>query len=225
MPALYATLAQVGILSPDRLANHLSVRDSIYWHPNATVPGIEFHAGSLGHNLSVAAGVAMDCKLRHQENRVVVMTGDGELNEGSNWEACLVASAYELDNLVVIVDRNAFQANMRTEDLVPLEPLQSKFESFGCGTMRFDGHDFAEIEAALADLPIKPGKPSVLIADTIRGQGLPSIKKRADRWMCNFTHQEVEDYIAELHQAQRDRRAARAQAVYIVKRDWVYHEL
>jgi transketolase len=131
VPALYGTLVELGILDEERLQNHLKIIDSIYWHPNRSVPGVEFHSGSLGHLLSVAVGVAMDCKLRKQNNKIVVIVGDGELNEGSNWEACLVAHAYKLDNLIIVVDRNLFQANLPTEQLIPLEPLEYKFMAFG----------------------------------------------------------------------------------------------
>lgn len=118
VPALYGLFVELGWLAPERLQNHLQTNDDIYWHPNQAIPGVEFHSGSLGHLLPVAVGVALDCKLRGQNNRVVVMTGDGELNEGSNWEALLVARAYQLNNLTVIVDRNRFQANMATESLI-----------------------------------------------------------------------------------------------------------
>ena len=131
VPALYGTFAELGWIEKERLANHLKTNDFIYWHPNVNIPGIEFHSGSLGHNLSVASGVAVDCRLKKQGNKVVVVVGDGELNEGSNWEALLVASAYKLDNLLVIVDRNKFQANIQTEDLIPLSPLDEKFRAFG----------------------------------------------------------------------------------------------
>jgi transketolase len=114
VPALYGTFAELGFIDKERLNNHLSENDALYWHPNRAIPGIEFHSGSLGHLLSVAAGVAIDCKLRKSANRIVVITGDGELDEGSNWEALLVASAFKLDNLIIIVDRNAFQANLPT---------------------------------------------------------------------------------------------------------------
>ena len=110
----------------------LSVNDNIYWHPNTSIAGVEFHSGSLGHLLSVGCGVALDIKIRGGSQRVVVMTGDSELNEGSNWEALLVANSYKLDNLVVVVDRNHFQANVATEDLIPLEPLSDKFPLFWC---------------------------------------------------------------------------------------------
>jgi transketolase len=199
VPALYGTFAELGWLPEARLQNHLKSHDSLYWHPNRAVPGIEFHAGSLGHLLPVAAGVAYDCKLQQQANRVVVITGDGELNEGSNWEALLVAQAYKLDNLLIIVDRNAFQANIQTEQLIPLEPLADKFRAFGCAVQTVDGHDFGAIDAALQALPYAPGKPTVLIAETVRGKGLPSIEARADRWFCNFSPAEIDALLAELH--------------------------
>jgi transketolase len=203
VPALYGTFVELGWLAPERLRNHLKTNDAIYWHPNRNVPGIEFHSGSLGHLPAVAVGVAMDCKLRGQSNRVVVITGDGELNEGSVWEAVMVANAYNLDNLLFIVDRNHFQANLRTEDLIPLEPLVPKFQAFGWTTKRVNGHSFMALDEALAEVPFSTGHPSVLIADTVRGRGLPSIQERADRWFCNFTHEEVDALLEELHGARQ----------------------
>lgn len=199
VPALYGTFVELGWLARERLRNHLKTSDSIYWHPNRNIPGIEFHSGSLGHLPSVAVGVALDCKLRGLDNRIVVITGDGELDEGTVWEALLVASAKKLDNLLFIVDRNHFQANIRTEDLIPLEPLAPKFEAFGCHVQRVDGHDFTALEGALGNVSFNDGRPSVIIADTVRGRGLPSIQERADRWFCNFTHEEVAALLDELH--------------------------
>jgi transketolase len=149
--------------------------------------------------LSVASGVAMDCKMKKSNNKIVVMLGDGELNEGSVWEGILVASAYKLDNLLIVIDRNRFQANMKTEELIPLEPLERKFESFNCCVKSIDGHSFNEIDEALKSFPFEKNRISVMIADTTRGQGLPSIEARADRWFCNFTQNEVESLIDELH--------------------------
>lgn len=200
VPALYGTLVETGVLEASRLDNHLSTGDSIYWHPNRNIPGVEFHSGSLGHLPAVAAGVALDCKLRGGDNRVVVITGDGELNEGSVWETILVANAYKLDNLVIVVDRNQFQANIRTEELVPLEPLVDKFVAFGCEVRRVDGHDFLALERAYGELALNPeGKVGVIIADTVRGRGLPSIEARADRWFCAFSAAEVGQLLEELH--------------------------
>jgi len=199
VPALYGLFAEMGWIEKDRLKNHLKANDTIYWHPNRNVPGIEFHSGSLGHLPAVAVGIAMDMKMRKTSNRVVVVTGDGELNEGSVWEAMLIAQAYKLDNLVVLVDRNHFQANIRTEELIPLEPLDKKFEAFGAAVTRINGHDFNALEKAFSAIPLASGKPTVVIADTVRGRGLPSIQERADRWFCNFTHEEVEVLLKELH--------------------------
>lgn len=199
VPALYGLFAEMGWIEKSRLSNHLKSNDSIYWHPNRQIPGIEYYSGSLGHLPAVGVGIAMDIKMRGDNNRVVVITGDGELNEGSVWEAVLVAQAYKLDNLIFWVDRNHFQANIRTEELIPLEPLQNKFEAFGCAVKRINGHDFEAMEKAFATIPLQSGKPSVIIADTIRGKGLPSIQERADRWFCNFTHEEVENLLKELH--------------------------
>jgi transketolase len=199
VPALYGTLAELGIIDEERLSNHLKTVDSIYWHPNTSIPGIEFHSGSLGHLLSVSIGVALDCKIKKQKNKIVVVTGDGELNEGSMWESFLFASANRLDNMLIVVDRNHFQANMETEKLIPLEPLVDKFESFGLATGCIDGHKFEEIHKMFSQFPFESKKPSVIIADTIRGKGLPGIQAKADRWFCNFTDSEVEELLNELH--------------------------
>jgi len=199
VPALYGTLVEIGILSKERLHNHLSLNDHIYWHPNTHIPGVEFHSGSLGHLPSVAIGVAMDLKISGATNKVVCLLGDGELNEGTCWEAVLVANAYKLDNLIFLIDRNHFQANVRTEDLIPLEPLVDKFEAFGAAVKRIDGHDFIAIHEAFNAYPFQQGKLNVIIADTVRGKGLPSIQERADRWFCNFSHGEVDQLLQELH--------------------------
>jgi len=199
VPALYGTFAELGLLDKDRLKNHLSISDNIYWHPNTKIPGIEFHSGSLGHLPSVAIGVAMDIKIRGGNNKVICIMGDGELNEGTCWEAVLVASAYKLDNLIFVIDRNQFQANMATEDLIPLEPLHDKFTAFGASVKRINGHSFEALHEAFSAYPFEKGKLNVVIADTVRGKGLPSIERRADRWFCNFNATEVEDLLKELH--------------------------
>lgn len=199
VPALYALFAELGILDPSRLRNHLSPSDVLYWHPNRGVPGVEFHSGSLGHLLSVGIGIALDARLAGLPTRVVVVAGDGELNEGSMWEGLLVASALRLESLLLVVDRNGFQANARTESLIPLEPLEEKLGAFGCGVVRCDGHSPLALGEALASFPYRPGAPSALVADTVRGKGLPSIEARADRWFCSFTEGEVEALLEELH--------------------------
>lgn len=199
VPALYGTFAEIGFIEKERLQNHLKTNDFIYWHPNRNIPGIEFHSGSLGHLLSIAIGVAIDCKMKNLKNKILVILGDGELDEGSVWEAALVAAAKKLDNLIAVVDRNHFQANIETENLIPLYPISDKFEAFGWKVKSCDGHDFKSLEKAFSVFPFEAGKPSVIIADTKRGKGLPSIEARADRWFANFSNDEVEQLLKELH--------------------------
>lgn len=199
VPALYAVFSEIGLLDPARLKNHLTTRDDIYWHPNRNVPGVEFHSGSLGHGLAVGIGFAMSLKLDRKSNRVVVLLGDGEMDEGSVWESFLIANAYKLDNLLVVVDCNKFQANVRTEDLIPLEPMLDKVRAFGWEAYRCDGHDFDAMHRTFGDaIHSQKNGPRLVIADTIRGKGLPSIEEQATRWFVNFTHQEVEMLLVEL---------------------------
>jgi transketolase len=198
VPALYGTLAEMGFFPRSRLERHLSPEDCIYWHPNRGVPGIEYHSGSLGHLLAVGAGVALDLKLRGQDQRVYVLMGDGELNEGSVWEAALVAASHRLDNLVVVVDRNGFQANARTEDLIPLEPIADKFRAFGWYAAGVDGHDFNALHDVFSELGGNDGRPRAVIATTVRGRGLRSLEARADRWFCRFSDDEVAAFLGEL---------------------------
>jgi transketolase len=198
VPALYGTLAELCFFERDLLSHHLSTDADIYWHPNRNVPGVEFHSGSLGHVLSVAMGVALDIKLKGRPNRVFVILGDGELDEGSIWEGLLVAAAFDLDNLVLVVDRNGFQAKVRTEELIPLEPLDQKFGAFGFKVDIADGHSFRDLDAVFGR-GIGTGRPRAIIANTVRGKGVPSLENRADRWFCNFTSREVDSLIGELH--------------------------
>ncbi len=199
VPALYGTFAEMGMIDRERLANHLKLDDHVYWHPNRAIPGIEFHSGSLGHLLSVAIGVALDIKLCDGGQKVVVVLGDGECNEGSVWEGALVAAAHRLDNLIAVVDRNRFQANIQTEKLVPLDPLDEKFRAFGWWADTCDGHDFGDLDRVFAAAAEPRDRPAVVVAETIRGKGLPSIEARADRWFCNFTPEEIAQLLGELH--------------------------
>lgn len=198
VPAMYGCFVEKAWLAKDRLANHLKSNDSIYWHPNRNIPGVEFHSGSLGQLPSVGAGIAQDCKMKGRHNRVLVIMGDGELNEGSVWETFLVASNLHLNNLCFVIDRNYFQANVATEDLMPLEPLEEKFKAFGIDVLRINGHDFEELDGAFRKLPFSDKRPSAIICDTVRGKGIPSIERRADRWFVNFSETEVEQLRQEL---------------------------
>lgn len=198
VPALYSYFAEKGLLERERLKNHLRTTDSIYWHPNMAVPGVEFYSGSLGHLLSVGMGVAYDLKMKQSQSNVFVISGDGELNEGSMWEGILVAHALKLDNLVLVIDRNRFQANMPTEELIPLESLERKFEAFGWNVYTADGHNFYDLDEVFRKIPELNDRPTAVIAESVRGKGLPSIENKADRWFCNFSEKEITELLEEL---------------------------
>jgi transketolase len=217
VPALYGLLAERGYFPRERLRNHLSTDDHVYWHPNRAIPGVEFHSGSLGHGLAVGMGIALDAKLRGGPSRVFVVVGDGELNEGSVWESALVAGARGLDNLVMIVDRNGFQANMATEELLPLEPLGEKLRAFGFSVVEADGHDFFALSDAFAQIPRRAGRPSAVVARTRRNKGLPSLEDRGDRWFVDLTAEEVEMLLAELHGHPNQKAGALTSPVMVVR--------
>lgn len=198
VPALYAVLVELGLLPSERLSNHLSPRDIVYWHPHPAMPGVDFHSGSLGHGLGVAVGMALDAALSASDSRVFVVMGDGELNEGSVWEALLVAASQALDKLVIIVDRNRRQANFPTEELTPLEPLVEKFRAFNCAVREVDAHDFAALGEVFSSLPFQPGVPSVVLANSTRGKGLPRIEDDPEQWFVQLTPAERDRWIAEL---------------------------
>lgn len=200
VPALYGVLAERGFFDSERLDNHLSIQDVIYYHPNPRVPGVDFHSGSLGHALSVGIGVAIDQRLRGTDGRVYVLLGDGELNEGSIWEAALVAASQRLGNLVAIVDRNRLQANELTEHLVPLEPIADKFTAFGWNAEHIDGHSFPEMRRAFGAVLHDASRPSVIIAQTVRGQGLPSMEGQVSAWFASLTKDELERRLIELRE-------------------------
>ena len=137
-------------------------------------------------------------------NKFVVLLGDGELNEGSVWESLQIACAKNLDNLYIVIDRNWIQANVFTEDLIPLESLEEKFSSFGAKTFRFDGNSFQEIHNNFTLAAKTLGHPSVLIANTIRGKGLSSIENDPNRWFVQFSKEDVKKLITELHGGSHD---------------------
>jgi transketolase len=199
--ALYSVLAETGIISRERLASHLSDTDFLYWHPNVNVPGVEFHSGSLGHLIGVASGIAMDCKIRGYSNKIIVMLGDGELNEGSVWETALMAGSKKLDNLVVVIDRNKFQANGETEDVIKLDSISDKFQSFRWSVRTADGHNFNSLQRAFSLIPFEEGKPSLVIANTVRGKGVPGIESKSGNWFASFTKEEVDALIEKMRAA------------------------
>lgn len=171
--ALYTVLADQGFFSRDELLAQLNQAGTHFvGHPTRKVPGIEHNTGALGHGLSVAVGLALAAKLDGKHYRVFTLLGDGELAEGSSWEAAMTAAHYKLDNLVVIVDRNTLQITGRTEEVNALEPLAQKFESFGFVVTEVDGNDVDAVATALDTVPFKQGKPSLLLARTVKGKGV-----------------------------------------------------
>ncbi len=168
--ALYVVLADRGFF-PDSELQTLCRRESHFvGHPTRKVPGIEHNTGALGHGLSVGVGAAIAGKLDKSDYRVFVLLGDGELAEGSNWEAAMSASHYQLDNLTAIVDCNRLQITGPTRDVCCNEPLEEKFTAFGWAVRHVDGHALDELTEVLSNQP--PGKPLAVIAHTIKGRGV-----------------------------------------------------
>lgn len=177
--ALYATLASCGYFSPDELSTFMAPHSALNGHPNRTkVPGVETNTGPLGHGLPVAVGEAIGLRLLEQDSRVYVVCGDGELQEGSNWEALMAAAHQRLDNLTVIIDRNRLQQGARTEDTNALEPLAAKLEAFGAEVREVDGHDHLALQEACTTP--SDGRPVAVIARTIKGKGVSFIEDRVE---------------------------------------------
>ncbi|MGW7007983.1 transketolase [Streptomyces sp. NPDC054933] len=175
--ALYATLAERGFLEPAELDTYGSPTGRLMAHPTPAVPGVEFATGSLGHGLSLATGLAVAALRGGRPNRVFALLGDGELQEGSVWEAAMSAAHLGLDNLTAVIDRNRLQINGSTEDRMRLEPLADKWQAFGWRVATVDGHDFAQLVPALAAAPT-PGRPTLLIAETVKGRGVRHLENR-----------------------------------------------
>lgn len=171
--ALYTTLAEAGYFDPAELSTFMAPLSRLNGHPDRNkVPGVETNTGPLGHGFPVAVGIALSGALDGSDRRTFVLTGDGELQEGSMWEAAMAASHYGLDRLTVIVDRNGLQQGDRTESTIRLEPLGDKWRAFGWSVREVDGHDHAALLEALRATPYEPGRPSCLIAHTHKGHGV-----------------------------------------------------
>lgn len=170
---LYCVLAEAGFLPPDELATFLAPLSRLNGHPNRrTVPGVETNTGPLGHGFPVAVGIALAGRIRGASYRTFVLCGDGELQEGSMWEAAMTAGHRELDRLTLIVDRNRLQQGARTEETNRLDPLDAKFEAFGWSVVQVAGNDPASLLDVFADLPATEGRPTCVIADTKKGSGV-----------------------------------------------------
>jgi transketolase len=168
--ALYTTLAAFGFLPVAELATFLQPLSALNGHPNRTkVPGVEANTGPLGHGLPVAVGHALSAKLDVSLRRTYVLVGDGELQEGSNWEAMMAASQHQLDRLTVIVDRNRLQQGATVKETNDLDPLADKAAAFGFAVVEVNGHDHGELLDVLSSVPFRPGKPTFVIAHTHKG--------------------------------------------------------
>lgn len=169
--ALYVVLADRGFFPLAELDTLCRYQSDFVGHPTRKVPGIEQNTGALGHGLAVCVGMALASKRDGIDNRVITLMGDGELAEGSVWEAAMAAAHYQLDNLTAIVDHNTLQITGRTRDVCSNEPIDQKFAAFGWHVRVVDGHDFAALTAELSAAPT-PGMPTVVVANTIKGKGV-----------------------------------------------------
>jgi transketolase len=171
--ALYSALALHQVIPMEWLRTFMDPLSLLNGHPDRNkVPGIEANTGPLGHGLPIAVGCALAARMRKEPWRAFVLTGDGELQEGSNWEAAMTANQYGLDNLVVIIDRNNIQQGDFTESTIRLNPLAEKWKAFGFAVEEIDGHDIAALLNAFHQLPRMTGKPTCIIAHTIKGKGV-----------------------------------------------------
>ncbi|GII85568.1 transketolase, N-terminal subunit [Sphaerisporangium siamense] len=172
---LYATLAERGYFPVEELATYARPGSRLMGHPVRAVPGVEMPTGSLGHGLALGLGFALSARLAGRANRSFVLMGDGELQEGSCWEAAIAAAAQRADNLVAVIDRNGLQLTGHTEQIAPLEPLADRWRAFNWAVREVDGHDHEALREALASAPWEPGRPSALVARTVKGQGLAMV--------------------------------------------------
>jgi len=179
--ALYAVLADKGFFSLDTLDTFCR-RDSILGgHPEAgKVPGVEASTGALGHGLSVGLGMALAVRVRKSDSRIFVVTGDGEINEGSVWEAAMCAGKHGVSNLTAIVDYNKIQSAGPTREIQDLEPLADKWRAFGFAVAEVDGHDVDALRDVFGQLPLAAGRPTAIICHTVKGKGIPFAENDAN---------------------------------------------
>lgn len=180
--AQYACMLELGWLNDSHIQGYFKDGSDLKGLSDSRVPGLEVTSGSLGHGFSVGVGIAMGLQRKGTDQKVYAIVGDGELNEGPIWEGSLVAAHHKLDNLMLIVDKNGFQAMGATDDVLALGDLSAKFASFGFETLEVDGHDEAAVDAAIVQLwTTGAGKPKALIAHTVKGKGVPFMESD-NRW-------------------------------------------
>lgn len=202
--SLFTVLADKGFYPTEELKTLNQYGSHFIGHPTRAVPGVEQNTGALGHGIAVAVGMALAGKKDGRGYRVYTLMGDGELAEGSVWEACMLAAHTKLDNLIAIVDRNRLQITAGTEEVNALEPLRAKFEAFGFAVRECDGNDVGELVAAFDAVPFVPGKPNLLLAHTTKGKGV-SFMENTVKWHHRVpTDAEYETALAELNQAEAE---------------------
>jgi transketolase len=195
--ALHACMVELGKIDAAELPLSGHSGSRLGGHPTHRAPGVEFATGSLGHGLSVGIGIALAEQLKHSAARTVVLLGDGEMQEGTVWEAALSAPRFGLQNLLAIVDYNKFQAAGAIADVLPLEPLADKWRAFGWNVTGIDGHDVKAILGALAAFPAARG-PSVIIAHTVKGKGVPGVEGTTRAHYTMLSEEEVQSTQAAL---------------------------
>ncbi|MDR1695342.1 MAG: transketolase [Endomicrobium sp.] len=199
-PVLYAVLAQLECITPDELCTLRKAGSRLQGHPakDKELPGIEISTGSLGYGLSIGAGIAAGMKQLKTDNRVYVLMGDGEQQEGSIWEAAMAASHYKLGNLCAIVDDNGLQIDGRTKDVMNVESLAGKYKSFGWHTVEIDGHNLDEVNAAYAEAKEEKERPTAIIAKTVKGKGVSFMENLAEWHGKAPSKEQVEKAFAEI---------------------------
>lgn len=199
--ALFVVLADKGFF-PESDLNTLCKYNSHYiGHPTRKVYGVEQNTGALGHGLPISVGTAIAAKLDNKKFRVFTLLGDGELPEGSNWEAALTASHYKLDNLCAIIDNNKLQITGPTSEVCNTDPIDAKFESFGWAVRHVDGHDLNALKDTFDSLPFTKGKPNLVIAHTVKGKGI-SYMENVIKWHHGVpSEKQYEDALSELDNA------------------------
>lgn len=179
--ALYSVLAETGFFPLDRLKEYMRPLSMLNGHPDRNkVPGVEANTGPLGHGLPIAVGAAKAAKITGARWRTFVLTGDGELQEGSNWEAAMAATQFQLDNLTLIIDRNRLQQGDETERTVSLEPLAERWRAFGWAVKEVDGHDLSALARTFGEIPFEAGRPNCVIARTHKGRGVSFMEDKVE---------------------------------------------
>ncbi len=198
-PVLYTTLAHAGFLDPSELCTLRKIGSRLQGHPDSKyLPGVEISTGSLGQGLSVACGVALAHKLNKAANRVYAVLGDGELQEGQVWEAAMTGAHYKLDNLCVLVDNNGLQIDGPVAKVMGVEPITDKWRSFGWDVQDIDGHDMAQITAALDKAETVKGKPSAIVCRTVKGKGSKCFEGKVEFHGATPSKEELEIALKEL---------------------------